>query len=58
MNALRSSSSSVLNASTTSCMVKPTAASTSGRLEIAQKLLLTPFGLTEAHLSKALAEIT
>ena len=58
MITLRSSSSSALNASITSSTVKPTAASTSGRLEIAQKLLLTPFGLTEAHLSKALAEIT
>jgi len=28
------------------------------RLEIAQKLLLSPFGLTEAHLSRALGEIT
>ena len=58
MNTLRSSSTSSLNASTKSSTAKPTAASTSGRLEIAQKLLLTPFGLTEADLSRALAEIT
>eukprot|EP01031_Cornospumella_fuschlensis_P043677 gene43677-biopygen34846 len=58
MTSLRSSSASKLNASTTSSTVKPTAASTSGRLEIAQNLLLKPFGLTEAHLSRALAEIT
>ena len=58
MTTLRSSSTSALNASITSSTLKPTAASTSGRLDIAQKLLLTPFGLTEAHLSKALAEIT
>ncbi len=32
--------------------------STAGRLEIAQKLLLAPFGLTEAHLRRALGEIT
>ncbi|MES2190577.1 MAG: metalloprotease TldD, partial [Pseudomonadota bacterium] len=58
MTSLRSSSASKLNASTTSSTVRPTAASTSGRLEIAQNLLLRPFGLTEAHLSRALAEIT
>ncbi|MEO7128833.1 MAG: DNA gyrase modulator, partial [Rhodoferax sp.] len=28
------------------------------RLAIAQRLLLEPFGLTEAHLSRTLAEIT
>ena len=52
------SSASALNASLTSSTVKPNQVSTAGRLEIAQKLLLTPFGLTEAHLAKALAEIT
>ena len=58
MTSLRSSSASSLNASITSSTVRPTALSTSGRLEIAQKLLLAPFGLTEAHLSRALGEIT
>ena len=58
MTTLRSAPSSALNASITSSTTKPTTASTSGRLEIAQQLLLTPFGLTEAHLSRALAEIT
>ncbi|MES2910791.1 MAG: metalloprotease TldD, partial [Pseudomonadota bacterium] len=58
MTSLRSSTASKLNASTTSSTVKPTAASTSERLEIAQNLLLKPFGLTEAHLSRALGEIT
>ena len=58
MTTLRSASNSVLNASTTSSTVRPTTVSTSGRLEVAQKLLLTPFGLTEAHLAKALSEIT
>ena len=58
MTSLRSSSASVLNASISSSTVRPNAASTSGRLEIAQKLLLAPFGLTEAHLRRALGEIT
>jgi TldD protein len=58
MTSLRSSSASALNTSTTSSAVRPTVAPTSGRLEIAQKLLLAPFGLTEAHLSRALGEIT
>ncbi|MES2364185.1 MAG: metalloprotease TldD [Pseudomonadota bacterium] len=58
MTSLRPSSASALNASITSSTVRPTAASTSERLEIAQKLLLAPFGLTEAHLSRALGEIT
>ncbi|MES2412546.1 MAG: metalloprotease TldD [Pseudomonadota bacterium] len=58
MTSLRSAPGSKLNASTTSSTVKPTAASTSERLEIAQNLLLKPFGLTEAHLSRALGEIT
>ena len=58
MTSLRSSSASALNSSITSSSVRPTAASTSGRLEIAKKLLLTPFGLTEAHLNRALGEIT
>ena len=58
MTSLRSPAASALNASTTSSTVRPTAASTAGRLEIAQQLLLAPFGLTEAHLSRALGEIT
>ncbi|MCY1168866.1 Metalloprotease TldD [compost metagenome] len=58
MTSLRPSPASALNASITSSTVRPTAASTSERLEIAQKLLLAPFGLTEAHLSRALGEIT
>ncbi len=58
MNSLRAASATALNASITSSTVRPTAASTSERLEIAQKLLLAPFGLTEAHLSRALGEIT
>ena len=58
MTSLRSSPASKLNASTTSSTVRPTVASTSERLEIAQNLLLKPFGLTEAHLSRALGEIT
>ncbi|MCJ7799852.1 MAG: metalloprotease TldD [Polaromonas sp.] len=39
-------------------LAAPTHESTSGRLAIAQKLLLAPFGLTEASLSRALGEIT
>jgi TldD protein len=58
MTSLRSTSAAALNASTTSSTVRPTSASTSGRLEIAEKLLLAPFGLTPAHLSRALGEIT
>ena len=58
MTSLRSSSASLVNASITSSLARPTAVSTSGRLEIAQKLLLAPFGLTEAHLRRALGEIT
>ena len=57
MTSLRSSSASALNASTLSSSVRPTTASTAGRLAIAQKLLLTPFGLTQAHLNRALGEI-
>jgi TldD protein len=57
MNSLRSSSASAVNASTLSSKARPTAASTEGRLEIARSLLLTPFGLTESHLNRALAEI-
>ncbi|QJC57473.1 Metalloprotease TldD [Polaromonas vacuolata] len=57
MNSLRSSSASAVNASTLSSKARPTAASTEGRLEIARSLLLTPFGLTETHLNRALAEI-
>ncbi|HEY3047585.1 MAG TPA: metalloprotease TldD [Polaromonas sp.] len=58
MTSLRSSSASALNQSRVSSLARPTAASTSGRLAIAQHLLLAPFGLTEAHLSRALGEIT
>ena len=58
MISLRSSAASALNASTTSSTARPNATSTAGRLEIAQKLLLAPFGLTEAHLRRALGEIT
>ncbi len=57
MTSLRSSSGSRLNSSTQSSSIKPTAASTSSRLAIAEKLLLAPFGLTQAHLSRALGEI-
>jgi TldD protein len=57
MTSLRSSSASRLNGSTQSSSVKPNAASTSGRLQIAEKLLLAPFGLTRAHLGRALGEI-
>ncbi|MCZ8256544.1 MAG: metalloprotease TldD, partial [Polaromonas sp.] len=58
MTSLRSTPASASNKSTASSTAKPTAASTSGRLEIAEKLLLAPFGLTQAHLSRALGEIT
>lgn len=57
MNSLRSSPASAVNASILSSKTRPTAASTEGRLEIARSLLLTPFGLTETHLNRALAEI-
>ena len=57
MTSLRSSSASQLNASTQSSTARPTAASTTARLAIAEKLLLKPFGLTQAHLSRALGEI-
>ena len=57
MNTLQSTPSA-LNLSITSSSKRPTAESTAGRLEIAKALLLTPFGLTEAHLGRALAEIT
>ncbi|MEO7399440.1 MAG: metalloprotease TldD [Polaromonas sp.] len=39
-------------------LARPTQESTSGRLAIAQKLLLEPFGLDDASLSRALGEIT
>ena len=39
-------------------LARPTQESTSGRLVIAQKLLLEPFGLNDAALSRALGEIT
>ena len=59
MNSLRSSSASTgLNTSLVSSNVRPTKSSTSDRLEIAQALLLAPFGLTEAALNRALGKIT
>ena len=59
MTALKFSSTSVRNsAPSASPAARPSVESTSGRLAIAQKLLLAPFGLTEAHLSRALGEIT
>ena len=59
MNSLRSSSSATgLNTSLVSSNARPTKSSTSDRLEIAQKLLLAPFGLTDAALNRALGEIT
>jgi TldD protein len=58
MTSLRSTTASAPNKSTVSSTARPTVESTSGRLEIAQKLLLAPFGLTQAHLSRALGEIT
>jgi TldD protein len=58
MTSLRSTPASASNKSTASSKAKPTAESTSGRLEIAEKLLLAPFGLTQKHLSRALGEIT
>jgi TldD protein len=39
-------------------LARPTSESTSQRLEIAQALLLQPFGLSEADLGRALGEIT
>ena len=57
MTSLRSTNAAVLNASTVSSTVRPTTASTSGRLEIAEKLLLAPFGLTRSNLNRALGEI-
>lgn len=58
MTSLRSTPVSASNKSTVSSTARPTAESTSGRLAIAEKLLLAPFGLTQAHLSRALGEIT
>lgn len=58
MTSLRSTTASAPNKSTVSSAARPTVESTSGRLEIAQKLLLAPFGLTQAHLGRALGEIT
>ncbi|MCY7371914.1 MAG: metalloprotease TldD [Polaromonas sp.] len=58
MTSLRSTSGALpLNASTKSSTTRPTSASTSSRLAIAEKLLLAPFGLTQAHVSRALGEI-
>ncbi len=58
MTSLRSSSASSLNKSTVSSSTRPTTQSTSGRLDIARSLLLKPFGLDDAALSRALGEIT
>lgn len=58
MTSLRSTPATASNKSTASSTAKPTAESTSGRLGIAEKLLLAPFGLTQAHLGRALGEIT
>ncbi|MFM9899648.1 MAG: metalloprotease TldD [Polaromonas sp.] len=59
MNSLRSSAAATgLNTSLVSSKVRPTTASTTDRLEIAQKLLLAPFGLSDAALNRALGEIT
>lgn len=58
MTSLRSTPVSASNKSTVSSTARPTAESTSGRLAIAEKLLLAPFGLTQAHLGRALGEIT
>ncbi|MBA4327319.1 MAG: metalloprotease TldD, partial [Polaromonas sp.] len=57
MTSLKSSPSSARR-SVSASGARPSADATSQRLEIAQKLLLAPFGLTEAHLSRALGEIT
>ncbi|MEP6772843.1 MAG: metallopeptidase TldD-related protein, partial [Polaromonas sp.] len=58
MTSLRSTPASAANKSTVSSAARPTVESTSGRLAVAEKLLLAPFGLTPAHLSRALGEIT
>ena len=59
MIALKSSSTSAPKAAPAYApAVRPGTESTSARLAVAQKLLLAPFGLTEAHLSRALGEIT
>ncbi len=57
---LKSSSSSNLSAEQTLLQTKrpaPQIEPTEQRIAIAKKLLLTPFGLTESHLAKALNEI-
>ncbi len=59
MTSLKSSPASARKpAFTAARAARPNADATSERLAIAQKLLLAPFGLTEAHLSRALGEIT
>jgi len=59
MISLKSTSASAPKAvSARAPAVRPNAESTSQRLAVAHRLLLAPFGLTEGHLSRALAEIT
>ena len=59
MTSLKSAASSVRSSSNAAPkLAKPTHESTSERLAIAEKLLLAPFGLTSASLSRALGEIT
>ena len=59
MTSLNSASASVRQTSLGSRpLARPTQESTAGRLAIAQKLLLEPFGLSDAVLSRALGEIT
>ncbi|NMM06611.1 metalloprotease TldD [Polaromonas sp.] len=59
MNSLKSSAASARQTSVgVRPLSRPTLESTAGRLVIAQKLLLEPFGLNDAALSRALGEIT
>ncbi|MEG1280302.1 MAG: metalloprotease TldD [Comamonas sp.] len=46
-----------MNAPFDLALAKPLAASTEQRLNIARELLLTPFGLDDSHLARALADI-
>ncbi|MGE8495620.1 MULTISPECIES: metalloprotease TldD [unclassified Comamonas] len=46
-----------MNAPFDLAVAKPLAASTEQRLDIARSLLLTPFGLDDSHLARALADI-
>ena len=61
-NALSLKTSTSSNLSAEQTLLKPTRPApqvepTEQRIAIAKKLLLTPFGLTESHLAKALNEI-